>query len=115
MTSNLLKFARARDDADFPWRIAAAMMVYAQQIEQWEISAASKMLVQWVFDNPMVAPSQMVNHVSTNVAIAANVNIDMGRVDTSAVPDDDIQYVVQEKWDRVAETLFTPVVETPVV
>jgi hypothetical protein len=104
--SNLLKYARARDDQNFIWRIAAAMMVHAQEIEHWELSNQQRALVTWVLANPMVAHQTMVNHVSTNTAIAANVVVENGAVTTDGVPDDDIQYVVNTAWEAVALSAF---------
>lgn len=104
--SNLLKYARARDDQNFVWRIAAAMMVRAQEMEFWELSQNSKSLVNWTLNNPMIAPAMMVNHVSTNPVIAAKIVV-TPVLDTSNVLDDDIQFVVNEKWDRVADSMFT--------
>lgn len=106
--SNLLKYARAKDDQNFVWRIAAAMMVRAQEMEFWDLSVHSKSLVNWTLNNPMIAPAAMVNHVATNPQIAANVSV-TPMIDTSSVPDTDIQFVVNEKWDRVAESMFTGV------
>jgi NACalpha-BTF3-like transcription factor len=54
----------------------------------------------------MVAHQTMVNHVSTNTAIAANVVVENGAVNTDSVPDDDIQYVVNQAWDAVALSAF---------
>jgi hypothetical protein len=48
----------------------------------------------------------MVNHVATNPSIAAGVEVENRFVDTSGVTDSDIQFVVNEKWDRVAESMF---------
>jgi hypothetical protein len=104
--SNLLKYARAKDDQNFIWRIAAAMMVHAQEIEHWELSEQQRALVTWVMLNPMVAHQIMVNHVSTNTAIAANVIVENGAINTDSVPDDDIQYVVNQAWDAVAVSAF---------
>jgi hypothetical protein len=104
--SNLLKFARAKDDQAFVWRIAAAMMVRAQETEFWDLPTNSRSLVNWTLNNPMIAPPEMVNHVSTSPAIAANVVMTGVAVDTSGVPDGDIQFVVNEKWSRVADAMF---------
>jgi len=104
--SNLLKYARAKDDQNFIWRIAAAMMVHAQEIEHWDLPANQRAFVTWVFANPMVAHQTMVNHVATNTSIAANVVVENGAVSTDSVPDDDIQYVVNQAWDAVALSAF---------
>jgi len=105
MPSNLLKYARARDDQDFGWRIAAAMMVRAQEIENDELSPASRAFTDWVLKNPMVPHERVIAFVSTSLVIAANVTIEAGMVSTAAVPDEDIQQVVNEVWDRVADSL----------
>ena len=105
MPSNLLKYARARDDQDFGWRIAAAMMVRAQEIENDELSPASRSFTDWVLKNPMVPHERVIAFVSTSPVIAENVTIDAGMVSTAAVPDGDIQTVVNQVWDRVAESL----------
>ncbi|MFC3299648.1 hypothetical protein FJV46_10735 [Arthrobacter agilis] len=100
--SDLLKYARARDDTDFVSRIAAAMTVRAQEIELFELSPPSRALCSWVLENPMQVVDRMVAHVSTSPGIAANVTVSEGTVDASTVPDADIQYTVNEKWDAVA-------------
>lgn len=107
--SQLLKYARARDDQDFTWRIAAAMMVHAREQEFFELVPAERQLVGWTLDNPMVPNGTMVNFVSTTPAIAANVTITAnGAVSTAGVPDSDIQYVVNTVWPKVAASLFEP-------
>lgn len=105
--SDLLKYARARDDQDFIWRIAAAMMVRAQETEFWDLPVNERSLVNWTLNNPMTAPAFMINHVSTNSSIAANITVENGTVTTSGIPDGDIQFVVNEKWARVANSMFT--------
>lgn len=104
--SLLLKYARAKDDPDFVWRISAAMSVHAQEIEFWDLSPASRALTEYVLANPMESVERMVNHLSTSPAIAANITINMDQVITSAVPDGDIQYTVNTKWDIVADSMF---------
>lgn len=105
MSSNLLKYARARDDQDFGWRIAAAMQVRAQEMESWELSEASRSFTNWVLNNPMVPHERMTAFVSTSPSIAANIIIESGAVTTAGVPDADLQYVVNEVWDRVAGSM----------
>ena len=104
--STLLKYARARDDADFRWRIAAAMSLKAQAEEKWDLAPASRQLNNWVLANPMVSVERMVAAVATNPTVAANVSLTGGVVDTSAVPDGDLIFVVNEKWDAVAGQLY---------
>jgi hypothetical protein len=105
MPSNLLKYARARDDQDFGWRIAAAMMVRAQDIETDDLPPASRAFTDWVLKNPMVPHERVIAFVSTSPVIAEHVTIESGTVSTAGVPDEDIQTVVNEVWDRVAESL----------
>ena len=105
--SDLLKYARARDDQEFVWRIAAAMMVRAQETEFWDLPVNERSLVNWTLNNPMTAPPSMVNHISTNPAIAANIVTENGGVVTSGVPDGDIQFAVNEKWGRVSNSMFS--------
>ncbi|WP_422389946.1 hypothetical protein [Arthrobacter sp. N1] len=105
--SQLLKYARSRDDQSFTWRIAAAMMVRAREIEFYELVPSERQLVDWTLDNPMVPNGTMVNFVSTTPTIAANVTITAnGAVSTEGIPDDDIQYVVNTVWPKVAASLF---------
>jgi len=99
---NLLKYARARDDQKFIWRIAAAMTLKAQYQAEFELNEASRALTDWVLDHPMESLPRMVAFVSTNGTVASHVSIEDGAVDTSEVPDSDIEYVVGEKWDTVA-------------
>lgn len=105
MPSNLLKYARARDDQDFGWRIAAAMMVHAQELDTQELAPPSRAFTDWVLKNPMVPHERVIAFVSTSPSIAANVTVEAGTVSTAGVPDDDIQFVVNEVWDRVADSL----------
>ena len=105
MTGELIKYARAKDDENFVWRIAAAMTLQAQYNSQQagEYSAASTRLTDWVLSNPMEPLDVMIAFVSTNATVAANVTVGVdGAVDTSAVPDDDIKYVVGASWEAVA-------------
>ncbi len=81
------------------------MMVRAQETEFWDLSPNAKSLVNWTLNNPMVAPPAMINHVATSPAIAENVSV-TPVIDTSNVPDADIQFVVNEKWERVADSMF---------
>lgn len=111
-TSKLLKYARARDDQNFGWRISAAMMVRAQEIESWDLSESSRAFTDWVLKNPMVPHERMIAFVSTSPAIAANVSVESGAVSTEGVPDDDIQFVVNQVWDKVADSLAAGVPQT---
>lgn len=106
--SLLLKYARARDDANFVRRISAALIVRAQEQEFWDLSNAPEVrsLVSYVLAHPMETVPAMVNRVSTSPAIAANISITNDMVDTSAVPDDDLQFVVNDQFATVAKGMF---------
>jgi hypothetical protein len=104
--SNLLKFARLRDDREFVWRVAAAMSIRAQEIEAWDLDANQRALVEWVLNNPLTTPYAMLNQLAINPGILAQVSMEAGVIDASAVPDDDIQYVVNDRWITVAAAMF---------
>ena len=107
--SQLLKFARVRDDQEFKWRIGAAMTLKAQALENdGNVSAASRLLINWVLDNPLQVPFPMLAQVITNGTVAGNVSIADNVINTSAVPDGDIEYVVGATWDTVANLIFSP-------
>lgn len=105
--SMLLKYARAKDDQDFKWRIAAAMVLKAQEQEHWTLAPESRSLTDWVLANPMESHPTMVTHVSVNSTIAGAITIQNGVVDTSAVPDSDIIFAVGDQWDAVAASVFS--------
>lgn len=106
--SNLLKYARAKDDQEFGWRIAAAMQIKAQEIASWELEPASRALTDWVLENPMVSHERMLAWVSTRPGIAAGITITAGgAVSTGDVTDSDIQFTVNEVWDQVAASIFS--------
>lgn len=101
--SELLKYARARDDQNFRWRIAAAMTLRAQTLaNQADLPMPSKQLVDWVLENPMQAHQAMVTAVSVNAGVAANITVVDSAVRTDAVPDADIIKVVANQWDAVS-------------
>lgn len=105
---NLLKYARARDDQDFTWRVTAALTVKAQYMADvpGDSSVEGRAMRDWVLDNPMVPIEMMTAFAATMPEIAANVTIDGGTVDTAHVLDTDISYIVGAKWDTVAKHRF---------
>lgn len=106
----LLKFARARDDQDFVWRVTAALTVKAQYMAEvpGDSSAQALAMRDWVLENPMTPVEMMTAFAATMPEVAANVTIIDGAVDTSAVKDTDITYIVGAKWDTVAKHRFGP-------
>lgn len=105
-TSLLLKYARARDDRDFVWRISAAAMVCAQGHAADTSGTASRSLADYVLERPMSELPLLINHVSTSPDVAASITVENNIIDTSNVPDADIQSVVDAKWDLVAAAMF---------
>lgn len=102
----LLHMARARDDVNLRWRIAAAMQLKAQAEAEWTLSPESTAMRDWVLDNPMEEVKSMTAFVVTNPTIAAAVVIADGAVDTSNVTDNDIKFVVGDKWIPAAKMAF---------
>lgn len=106
--TQLLKFARARDDQDFVWRVTAALTVQAQYMADEPAGASVPGLAMrdWVLDNPMTPIDMMTAFAATMPEIAANVTIIDGAVDTSGARDEHINYIVGVKWDTVAAHRF---------
>lgn len=99
---SLIATARALDDKRFQWRVNAAVLQTATTkinepdgVEQW--------YAEHVLDNPMADNRTMAAIVACNLAIAQAVTVDsFNTVNTEAVLDSDILYVVGESWDTVA-------------
>lgn len=106
--TQLLKFARARDHQDFIWRVTAALTVKAQYMADVPDGASVEGLIMrdWVLGNPMAPIEMMTAFASTMPEIAAKVTIGGGGIDTAAVLDSDIIYIVGAKWDTVAKHRF---------
>lgn len=105
--SKFLKMARARDDGEFVQRIAAALTLKAQsQAEATDMVPESRAMTDWVLERPMESLPRMVAFVSTNDAVLEHITLIDNAIETSAVPDSDIQAVVNEKWDTVARLQF---------
>ena len=101
-----LKMARARDDYTFVMRIAAAAQVKAQYQAEFDLSPESRAMTDWVLDHPMEEVPRMVAFVSTNGTVVEKITITDGAIDTSEVPDSDVEYVVGDRWDTVARLQF---------
>lgn len=104
----LLKYARARDDQDFVWRVAAAMTVEAQYRlgANPDMTLEARKLMDWVLDNPMTGDPIMLAFASTDQEVAAGVNIENGAIITANVRDTAIQNVVGARWNVVAARRF---------
>ena len=105
---NLLKYARARDDRDFVWRVAAAMTIEAQYKlgANPDMTIEARKLMDWVLDNPMVDDQLMIAFASTDETVAEHITIVDGAVKTADVPDEAIKGVVGRRWDLVAARRF---------
>lgn len=104
----LLKYARTRDAVGFVHRVSGAMMQLAlyRLDAKPDVSVESKALMDWVLDNPLQPVDLMVAFAATMPEINAQVSIVDDAVSTEAVKDSDIKYIVQAKWDTVADRMF---------
>lgn len=105
---DLLKYARARDDQDFVWRVSAAMTVEAQYKlgAQPDMSVEAGKLMNWVLDNPMVTDPLMLAFASTDQDVVAGIVIENGAVITAGATDAAIKGVIGRRWDLVAARRF---------
>ncbi|WVX87872.1 hypothetical protein SEA_BERRIE_21 [Arthrobacter phage Berrie] len=108
--TELIKYARARDDQDFVWRVAAAMLLDARYKFDANpvMSAEAHKLMDWTLENPLSAPPLMVAFVATDPAVAAGVTIENGAIDTSGASDAAIRAAVGFSWESVARRMFLP-------
>lgn len=107
--TELLKYARTRDDYQLRERITAALMVEAlYRVEaKPDQTVEALSMTNWILDNPLQPIGLMTAFAATMPEIAAKVTIADGAVDTSEVLDSDIRYIVGAKWDAVAAKTFT--------
>ncbi|QGZ17319.1 hypothetical protein SEA_POWERPUFF_21 [Arthrobacter phage Powerpuff] len=108
--TELIKYARARDDQDFVWRVAAAVLLEARYKFEAnpDMSAESRKLMDWALDSPLNAPPLMVAFVAADPAVAAGVVVDNGAVITSGASDAAIKTAVGASWETVARQMFLP-------
>jgi hypothetical protein len=107
--SLLLNTARALDDQQFIWRVTAAMLFEAEYKvnEPAGVEPESLAMAEWVMANPMVPLATMNAMVAVNEEVAEGVTVNAsGGVNTDAVTDTIIKYVVGAKWDVVAKQNF---------
>lgn len=107
--TELLKYARTRDDYEIRERVTAALMVEAlYRVEaKPDQSVESLAMTNWILDNPLQPIDLMTAFAATMPEIAARVTVSGGAVDTSEVLDSDIRYIVGAKWDTVAAKRFS--------
>ncbi|UAJ15382.1 hypothetical protein SEA_NIOBE_21 [Arthrobacter phage Niobe] len=108
--TELIKYARARDDQDFVWRVAAAVLLEARYKFEAnpDMSAESRKLMDWSLDAPLTAPPLMVAFVAADPSVAAGVVVDNGAVITSGASDAAIKAAVGAAWETVARQMFLP-------
>lgn len=111
--SELLKYARIRDDEEFRLRVAAAMQLRVEEMRAWDLTPRTKALIDWVDDHPLEAPDKMLAACVVNPTIAQNVEMDGLAIRTDLVPDDDIKFVVADQWEAVGARLFPNIVALP--
>lgn len=106
--SELLKYARARDDQDFVWRVSAAMTVEAQYKlgANPDMTVEARKLMDWTLDHPLVSDDLMICFASTDENVAKDITVTDGAVNTSDVTDTAIRAVVGARWDIVAKRRF---------
>lgn len=104
----LLKYARTRDAVGFVHRVSGAMMKLAlyRLDTNPDVSVESKALMNWVLDNPLAPVDLMTAFAATMPEVNAQVTIVDDAVSTDAVQDQDIKYIVEAKWDTVANRMF---------
>ena len=101
-TSKLLKMARARDDQDLILRTAAALTVRAHEIQGWDLPVDTRALVVWVLANPMSEVKRALSFIVSNPAVSEKIAVTNGVINSDAVTDDEIQFVVNESFDKIA-------------
>lgn len=106
--NDLIKYARARDDQNFIWRTAAAMLLEARYKfnANPDMTAEARKLMDWVLDNPLVAPALMVAFVATEQPVADGITYEDGVIDTSGATDAAIKNAVGFNWNTVANKMF---------
>ncbi|WVX88009.1 hypothetical protein SEA_TFORTROY_21 [Arthrobacter phage TforTroy] len=106
--TELLKYARSRDDQDFVWRVAAAMLIEARYKFDTnpDMSAEARQLMEWTLEHPLEAPPLMVAFVATDQSVAAGVTVADDTIDTSGATDSAIKYAVGASWETVARRMF---------
>ncbi|UIW13437.1 hypothetical protein SEA_AMYEV_21 [Arthrobacter phage Amyev] len=108
--TELIKYARARDDQDFVWRVAAAVLLEARYKFDANptMSLEARKLMDWALDSPLTAPPLMVAFVASDPNVAAGVTVENGAIDTSGASDAAIKAAVGYAWDTVARHMFLP-------
>ncbi|MFF2029521.1 hypothetical protein [Arthrobacter sp. NPDC058192] len=107
--TELLKYARIRDDYELQQRANAALLVQALY---WvanppDMTLEQRLMRDWVVDHPLEPIELMTAYVANMPEVAAaSTLLQGGGVDTSEVLDYSIKYIVEAKWNVVANNQF---------
>lgn len=105
---SLINTIRAIEDPRFVWRIKGALLTRAVTLiddPDAEVQGFARSIVR----NPLGDASFAVALVAANPAISGLVNVDaFNTVNSEAVPDSDIEYVIASNWDALQEEFYGP-------
>lgn len=108
--SELLRLFQTLNDGHLAQRIQGACVKYAHQLDgQDDIDPLDAGFARLVLSNPFRMWHEQQLEAAANPTILANVIVREGgeTVDSTAVPDTDIEYLVQSTWRKVAVKLVT--------
>ncbi|WP_146004309.1 hypothetical protein [Brevibacterium luteolum] len=94
------------DDQEFRWRVMGACIQHAAGYKSMSDDGADRRYALRVLSQPHVVDQMMLCIVASNPQIAALITVGAdGTVDTTGVPDNDIEFVVAQAWADVAEQI----------
>lgn len=97
----LLSTQRALDDQNFKWKVMGASLIHASGFAGMTVAQGKYFAIQTIL-YPQTVDMTLVAFVAMDpVVAAAIVTSETGSVDTSAVPDAEIQRVVSARWGLV--------------
>lgn len=109
----LLSTQRALDDQYFKWRVMGASLIQASGFNSMTVAQGKYYALSTIL-NPQMVDMTMVAFVAMDpVVSAAIVATEEGAVDTSAVPDAEIQRVVNARWGLVGNKYKTDPLAPP--
>lgn len=103
--SELLRLFQTLNDGQLAQRIQGACVKYAHELDgQDDVDPLDAGFARLVLSNPFRMWHEQQLEAAANPAILANVVVQPGgeTVDSTAVPDTDIEFVVQSTWHKVA-------------
>lgn len=105
---SLINTIRALDDPRFKWRVQGARLLNAVTLID-DPDPDTQRFARYVVNNPLGDVTFACALVAANPAIAELVSVDdFNTVNTEAVQDADIQYVVNSNWDALQEEFIGP-------